>query len=208
MTDTLKATKRNNQGKGSSRALRREGKIPGIIYGNNQPEINITVDQLDIIQHYNTGSLLSRPLTIDVDGEQIQTLPRDIQLHPVTDAPLHIDFLRISNDKPVKVRVPVRFRNLDRSPGIKRGGTLNIVRHDIELLCSNPSTIPSTIEVDLAGAQIGASIHISAVKLPEGATPTIRDRDFTIAAIAGRGAAKKESAEGAEEGSEEGEGKE
>ena len=135
--------------------------------------------------------------TIDVDGQKIRVLPKDYQLDPVRDYPMHVDFLRIGKDTEVNVNVPVHFVNEDKSPGIKRGGVLNIVRHDVEFHCP-ADAIPEFITVDLAGTDIGDSIHISAVTLPAGVRPVIHDRDFTIATIAGSSAMKPEAAETAE----------
>ena len=135
-------------------------------------------------------------------GKKERVLPRQIQLHPVTDVPLHVDFMRVTEKTKIVVQVPVRFLNADKSPGIKRGGVLNVVRRDIELLCT-AANIPSEIVADLDGMQIGESVHVSSVSIPEGAVPTITDRDFTIATIVGRGAAKAATAEGEEEGDDE-----
>jgi len=180
---TLKAERRNRVGKGSSRALRRNGQIPAVIYGDKQPPLAIAVPYKDIFYKIHGGGFRTTVATIDLGAEKIQVLPKDYQLDPVRDFPLHVDFLRISASSVLHVSVPVHFLHEEAAPGIKRGGVLNVVRHEVELVV--PATaIPDAIEVDLTGREVGESIHISAVKLPAGVTPVIQDRDFTIATIA------------------------
>jgi large subunit ribosomal protein L25 len=191
-TYELKASARTRVGKGSARALRREGNIPAVIYGDKQPPIAIALNSRDISKKLHAGGFLTHVATIDVDGEKIQVLPRDYQLDVVKDFLVHVDFLRVSATSRITVEVPVRFINQETSPGLKRGGVLNIVRHEIELEVA-ANNIPEFIEVDLKSADIGDSIHISAVKLPEGAVPTIRDRDFTVATVAGSAASQSEA---------------
>lgn len=187
----LKAEAREQVGKGSARAVRRDGKVPAVIYGDKQPPLAIALSYKDVFYKIHGGGFLTTVATIDVDGKKIQVLPKDYQLDPVRDFPLHVDFLRVGKNTLVSVNVPVRFINEEKSPGIKRGGVLNVVRHEVEFQC--PATaIPDFITVDLDGSQIGQSIHISAVKLPEGVKPVISDRDFTIATIAGSSAMKSE----------------
>lgn len=187
----LKAEAREQVGKGSARAVRRDGKVPAVIYGDKQPPLAIALSYKEIFYKIHGGGFLTTVTTIDVDGKKIQVLPKDYQLDPVRDFPLHVDFLRVGKNTLVSVDVPVRFINEEKSPGIKRGGVLNVVRHEVEFNC--PATaIPEFITVDLEGAEIGQSIHISAVKLPEGVKPVIADRDFTIATIAGSSAMKSE----------------
>lgn len=200
MSDTyeLKAEARERVGKGSARELRRNGKIPAVIYGDKQPPISIIVPYKEIFYKIHGGGFLTTVATIDVDGKKIQVLPKDYQLDPVRDFPMHVDFLRVGKNTEVNVQVPVHFINEEKSPGIKRGGTLNVVRHEVEFHCP-ANAIPEFITVDLDGADIGDSIHISAVKLPKGVKPVISDRDFTIATIAGTSASKsEENAETAE----------
>jgi large subunit ribosomal protein L25 len=192
----LKAEAREQVGKGSARAVRREGKIPAVIYGDKQPPLAIALSYKDIYYKIHGGGFLTTVATIDVGGQKIQVLPREYQLDPVKDMPLHVDFLRVRRDTEVSVLVPVHFTNEEKAPGIKRGGVLNIVRHEVEFRCP-ANAIPDSIEIDLTGREIGDSIHISAVKLPAGVQPVIQDRDFTIATIAGS-AAMKPAAEEAE----------
>lgn len=196
-TYELKASVRDRVGKGSARALRREGLIPAVIYGDKQAPLSIAINANEVSKKLHAGGFLTHIATIDVGGEQIRVLPRDYQTDPVRDFLIHVDFLRVSASSKVTVDVPVHFLNQDISVGLKRGGVLNIVRHEIELEVS-PDAIPEFIEIDLKDADIGDSIHISAVTLPEGAVPTIRDRDFTVATIAGSAAAQSEAAGEAE----------
>lgn len=191
-TYELKAETRDTVGKGSARALRRNGKVPAVIYGDKQAPLSIALSYKDVYYKIHGGGFLTTIATIDVDGQKIRVLPKDYQLDPVKDFPLHVDFLRVGKDTEVNVNVPVRFINEDKSPGIKRGGVLNIVRHEIEFNCP-ANAIPDAITIDLAGREIGDTIHISAVTLPEGVRPVITDRDFTIATIAGSSAMKPEA---------------
>ena len=195
-TYELKAEAREQVGKGSARAVRRNGKVPAVIYGDKQPPLAIALSYKDIFYKIHGGGFLTTVATIDVGGQKIQVLPKDYQLDPVRDFPMHVDFLRVGKNTEVNVQVPVHFINEEKSPGIKRGGTLNIVRHEVEFHCP-ANAIPDSITVDLEGTEIGDSIHISAIKLPKGVKPVISDRDFTIATIAGSAASKSE--EGAEE---------
>ncbi|MGP2493432.1 50S ribosomal protein L25/general stress protein Ctc [Mesorhizobium sp. PUT5] len=190
----LKAEAREQVGKGSARAVRRNGKVPAVIYGDKQPPLAIALSYKEIYYKIHGGAFLTTVATIDVDGKKIQVLPKDYQLDPVKDFPMHVDFLRVSKNTQVNVNVPVRFINEEKSPGIKRGGTLNVVRHEVEFHCP-ANSIPDFITVDLEGSEIGDSIHISAVELPAGVKPVIADRDFTIATIAGTAAAKSEAGE-------------
>ena len=187
----LKAEVREQVGKGSARAVRNNGKVPAVIYGDKQPPLAIALSYKEIYYKIHGGGFLTTVATIDVDGKKIQVLPKDFQLDPVRDFPMHVDFLRVSKDTEVNVQIPVHFINEEKSPGIKRGGVLNIVRHEVEFHCP-ANAIPDSITVDLDGAEIGDSIHISSVKLPAGVKPVIADRDFTIATIAGSAAMKSE----------------
>jgi large subunit ribosomal protein L25 len=180
----IKAKMRTKAGKGSSRAIRREGRLPAVVYGAKQDVQPITVDRVEIQKLLNTGAFLSTTYDIVVDGGKKQLiLPRDVQFHPVSDWPLHVDFLRLAEDEVIAIMVPVHVINEDDCPGIRHGGMVNIVRHEIELAC--PATaIPERIDIDLTGLDIGDSVHISHITLPEGVTSVIDDRDFTIATIA------------------------
>lgn len=197
----LKAEAREQVGKGSARSVRRNGKVPAVIYGDKQPPLAIALSYKDIFYKIHGGGFLTTVATIDVGGKKIQVLPKDYQLDPVRDFPMHVDFLRIGKNTEVNVNVPVHFINEEKSPGLKRGGVLNIVRHEVEFHCP-ANAIPEFITVDLDGTEIGDSIHISAVTLPSGVKPVIADRDFTIATVAGSSAMKSEADEAAGEAAE------
>ncbi len=190
-TYELKAEARELVGKGSAREVRRNGKVPAVIYGDKQPPLAISLPYKEVFYKIHGGGFLTTVATIDLNGQKIRVLPKDYQLDPVRDFPMHVDFLRVSKNTEVNVQVPVHFINQEQSPGLKRGGTLNIVRHEVEFHCP-ADAIPEFITVDLAGSEIGDSIHISAVELPAGVKPVISDRDFTIATIAGSAAARSE----------------
>ena len=194
-TYELKAETRERVGKGSSRELRRNGLIPAVIYGDKQAPLSIAISTKEVTQRIHAGGFKTTVATIDVNGEKISVLPKDYQLDPVRDFTMHVDFLRVSASSRVTVQVPVHFVNEEKSPGIKMGGMLNIVRHDVELHCP-ANDIPEFLTVDLDGLKIGDSIHISHIKLPKNTTPVIADRDFTVATIVGTAAAKEEEAEG------------
>jgi len=195
-TYELTASVRNRVGKGAARASRREGKIPAVIYGNKQAPLAIELNHKEIFMKLHAGGFLTTVATIDVNGEKISVIPRDYALHPVTDQPIHVDFLRVSAGSTLHVQIPVQFINEEQSPGLKRGGVLNIVRHEIEATVQ-ADAIPDHIVVDLAGLDINDSVHISAVQLPAGVTPVISERDFTIATIAAPAALKSEEDEAA-----------
>ncbi|MFM1816983.1 MAG: ribosomal protein [Pseudomonadota bacterium] len=200
----IKAEARPRAGKGAARSVRREGKIPGVIYGDKKEPETIAVDHNELWILVKKGKFTSTLFDIKVDGKTIRVLPRDVQLDPVKDLPIHVDFLRIGPDSRIRVDVPVRFINDAASPGLKRGGVLNIVRHEVEVFCP-AGQIPEAFEFDLTGLEIGRSIHISAIQLPPGVKPTIANRDFTVATIAGRGGSTAEAAtagDGAGEGAE------
>jgi len=196
---TLPAEARDRAGKGASRALRREGRVPAVIYGGKEEPTPIHVEERLLVRHLNTGHFMNSIVMIEQGGKKIRTLPKDVAFHPVTDRPLHIDFLRLSKDAKVDVQVPVLFVNEEGSPGLKKGGVLNVVRHELELVC-DADKIPNEIEIDVTGLEVGDSIHISNVKLPEGSASAITDRDFTIATIVAPSALRSEtdSTEGAE----------
>jgi large subunit ribosomal protein L25 len=179
----LSATKRDRAGKGSARAARRSGLIPAVIYGGKIAPETININANTFKKMMNQPGIMSNVINLEVEGKSTNVLARDIQFHPVNDRPLHIDFLRITASSTVTAMVPVNFINEDTSPGLKGGGVLNVVRHEIEMNCS-AINIPESLTVDLAGTDIGDSIHISAIALPDDAQPTITDRDFTIATIA------------------------
>ncbi|RUT34963.1 50S ribosomal protein L25/general stress protein Ctc [Arsenicitalea aurantiaca] len=204
MAAELNAKARSGVGKGAARALRREGLIPAVIYGDKKPPLTISIAYKDAMKRIYAGGFLSHVITVDVDGEKHQVIPRDYQLDPVRDFAMHVDFLRVTAGSRIDVEVPVHFDNEEQSPGLKRGGTLNIVRHTVELSCP-ADAIPEEIRVDLTGTEIGDSIHISAVKLPRNVEPTIKDRDFTVATIVAPSALKssESGAEGEEGGDEE-----
>jgi large subunit ribosomal protein L25 len=187
----LKATARARAGKGAARQARREGKVPAVIYGDGKAPETIALDYHELWRQVLKGHFTSTVFEIEIEGKKTRVIPRDLQVDPVKDQPIHVDFMRIGKDGRIRVEVPVRFVNEALSPGLKRGGVLNIVRHDIEITCPYDK-IPAYFEVDLAGLEIGRSVHISAITLPEGVSPTIRDRDFTIATIAGAVKAEEE----------------
>ena len=188
-TYELKAEARERVGKGSARSIRRNGKVPAIIYGDKKDPVAITLSYKEVHKRIHGGGFLTTIATIDVDGQKHRVLPKDFQLDPVRDFPMHVDFLRVGRDTIVNVQVPVHFVNEDKSPGIKRGGVLNVVRHEVEFY-SPADSIPDYITVDLEGLEIGDSVHISAITLPEGLEPVISDRDFTVATIASSSAMK------------------
>lgn len=182
-TITFPAERRQGSGTGPARALRRAGKVPAIIYGGREAPLQVALPFKELKKQIGTNArFFTSIVELDFGGETLRVLPREAQLHPVTDDPLHVDFLRAEAGATVTVEVPVRFVNEDRCQGLRRGGTLNIVRREVELVCPAES-IPGSITVDLAGFDIGDSVHISNVKLPEGVRPTITDRDFTIVSI-------------------------
>ena len=195
----LKAETRERVGKGSARELRRNGKVPAVIYGDKQAPLSIALSYKDVYYKIHGGGFMTTVATIEVDGKKIQVLPKAYQLDPVRDFPVHVDFLRVSKNTLVTVQIPVRFINEEKSAGLKRGGVLNIVRHEIEAQCP-ANQIPDAIEIDLEGTELGDTIHISSVKLPEDVKPTITDRDFTVATIAAPAGLKSEEDEAAAEG--------
>jgi len=180
----LKAETRDGAGKGVARALRREGKTPAILYGAGEAPVSLALGANELKLQYQKGRFRSRLIELSVNGKAVKALPRDVQFHPVTDIIEHVDFLKVDEKTTIRVEVPVKFKEIEKSPGLKRGGVLNVVRHEIEFVCK-PSVIPAFIEISVAGLEIGASVHINSVKLPDGVTPVIK-RNFTIATIAGR----------------------
>ena len=196
----IDATMRSRVGKGSARAARRAGKIPAVIYGDKQAPLSIEMEARVVRKVIHEPGIFGRLLNINIDGKNNTVLTRDIQMHPVSDEPLHMDMLRVGASSTVSVAVPVEFINHELSPGLKIGGVLNVVRFEVEMNCP-AGDIPEKITVDLDGIKIGDSIHISAIPLPEGATPSITDRDFTVATLQSPGGGVKNEDE--EEGGEE-----
>ncbi len=179
----LKAIKRDSTSSGSNNKLRSEGLIPAILYGGKDSNQNISVKKKEIQSLVNSETFLSKVLDLDIDGKKEKVIPRDVAFHVVSEEPIHIDFMRIVAGKKIILDIPVKFINHPDSPGLKRGGVLNIVRRKVELKCP-AEKIPDEIIVDLAGTDIGTSIKISSVKLGNDVVPTITDRDFVIATVA------------------------
>ena len=191
---TLKAELRAKPGKGASREARRQGKLPAVIYGNAQPADIISVCPREFHKEMHKAGFFTRLFSIDINGKIQQTIIKDLQLHPVTDTPIHVDFLRVTSKTLVKVSVPIHFINEDKSPGIKRGGLLNVVHHEVEIN-SRADAIPHSLDIDLTGSEIGHAFHMDAIQLPEGAKFASDDKGYTIATIL---APKVESAAGDE----------
>ncbi|MBC2652112.1 50S ribosomal protein L25/general stress protein Ctc [Novosphingobium aerophilum] len=184
MSETLHlpAETRDRVGKGASRSLRRTGRVPAVIYGNKEDPLSVHVEEKELVRQLMTGHFFNSIVEIEVGGKTVRTLPKDVAFHPVSDRPLHADFLRVSADHKVHVNVPVVFINEAASPGLKRGGVLNIVLHDLDVVCA-PDAIPDDVVVDVTGLDVGASIHIHDIKLPAGVTAAHADRDDTVATI-------------------------
>lgn len=204
----LSAETRDRGGKGASRELRRNGRVPAVVYGGKEEPLMIHVEEKLLMKQLMTGHFMNSIVMIEVGGKQVRTLPKDVAFHPVKDRPIHADFLRITKDAKVNVAVPVVFINEEASPGLKRGGVLNIVRHELELIC-DADKMPDDIQIDVTGYDVGDSIHISNVTLPKGSESAITDRDFTIATIVAPSAMKSsegdttvDSGEAAAEGDE------
>lgn len=200
----LKAIKRESSSTGANNKLRNQGLIPAILYGGKDPNQKISIEKKDVRDFINSGNFLSKVLEINIDGKKEKVLPREIAYHVLTEEPIHIDFMRIISGKKIIIEIPVTFINHPESPGLKRGGVLNIVRRMVELKCP-AENIPENIIIDLTGTDIGTSLKISSVKLPEEVEPTITDRDFVIATVAAptiikepEKPAEAEAAEGAE----------
>jgi large subunit ribosomal protein L25 len=198
---TLPAETRERAGKGASRALRRDGRVPCVIYGDKKEALAFHVEEKLLSKMLSTGHFMNSVIMIDIKGKANRTLPKDVQFHPVSSRPIHVDFLRIGEHSQVHVNVPVRFDNEEASPGLKRGGVLNVIQHDLELIC-DAAEIPDEIHIDLTGLEIGDSIHISQVELPKGSKSAIEDRDFTVATVVAPSAMKAEEAEEAAEAAE------
>jgi large subunit ribosomal protein L25 len=216
----LKAIKRESTTSGSNNKLRAEGLIPAILYGGKDSNLNISIEKKEVKNIINSDTFLTKVLELDIDGKKEKVIPRDVSFHVVSEEPIHIDFMRIVSGKKIILEIPVKFINHPESPGLKRGGVLNIVRRKVELKCP-AENIPDDIIVDLTGTDIGTSIKISAIKLADNIVPTISDRDFVIATVAAptvmkepekpaegeavEGAEGEAPAEGAEAASKEGE---
>ena len=199
---TLPAELRERAGKGASRELRRQGRVPAVIYGGKEEPTAIHIEERVLRRQLGTGHFMNSIVMVEVSGKPVRAIPKDVAMHPVTDRPLHVDFLRLSKDSKIQVAVPVVFVNEEASPGLKKGGVLNVVRHDLELVCESDK-IPDEIVLDVTGLDVGDSIHISNVTLPEGSESAITDRDFTIATVVAPSALKRaEAAEGEAEAAE------
>jgi large subunit ribosomal protein L25 len=177
----LKATARPSSGKGAARAVRRAGRVPGVIYGNNQPPVTISVDDADLRQRILAGRFLTTIYDIDLEGKKHRVIPRDFHLDPVRDFPLHVDFMRLGEGATIRVSVPLHIVNAESAPGVKRGGTVNIVTHTIDLECS-VDNIPQYVEADVSGLEISYSLHLSDIKLPANVKSLARE-DVTLVTI-------------------------
>jgi large subunit ribosomal protein L25 len=197
-TSKVVAKKRDRAGKGGARSSRRDGLIPAVIYGDKQPPMMIAVEPKSVEREMHREGFFNHRLEIEVDGQGFDVLPRDVQVDPVTDKPLHLDFLRIGPDSIITVQVPVHFKNEANAPGIKRGGVLNVVMHEITVR-TKPATIPEFFEVDLTGLEIGHSVHLSALKVPEGVRVVTRDKNPTVASIAAPTVVREAAAQAAAE---------
>ena len=202
--NSIEATARNTNTKGQVRALRQKGEVPGIIYGGTEKNQTISLSTKEVKSLIDQENFLSNIISLKIDGKSMNVLPRDVAFDPISDNPIHVDFLRIVKDAKIILEIPVKFINNETCPGLKRGGVLNIVRRKVELKCPTEN-IPAELVVDLEGLEIGASIKISSINLPENVKPTIQGRDFVIATVAAptifkepEKPAEGESAEGAE----------
>jgi len=191
---TLVAQPRDRAGKGVARATRREGRVPAVIYGGKEPPVLVALELHDLARRAHAPSFFTHLIELDVAGKKHRVLTRDVQFHPLTDNPTHVDFLRVTKNATIEVAVPVEFINQEESPGLKRGGVLNIVRHEVDLVCP-VDAIPDHITVDMTGFAVGDSVHISHVKLPGNVKAAIDDRDFTIATIVAPSGLKSADAE-------------
>ena len=189
----LVAQPRDRAGKGVARATRREGRVPAVIYGGKEPPVLVALELKDLARRAHSAAFFNHLIELDVDGKKHRVLPRDVQFHPLNENPIHVDFLRVAKDATIEVAVPVEFVNQDASPGLKRGGVLNIVRHEIDLVCP-VEAIPDHITIDMTGFEVGDSVHISHVKLPANVTSSIADRDFTIATVVAPSGLKSDDA--------------
>ena len=191
---TFNVELRERTGTGGSRAARRDGFVPGVLYGGGEDPVAISLKRNEVQKAIETGHFLSSTATLVHKGEKQLVIPQAIQMHPVTDQPMHVDLFRVSRDQKIKVEVQVHFKGEEVSPGLKKGGTLNVVRHTVELLVP-AGNIPESLDADVSALEIGDNVKISDISLPGDAEPTITDRDFTIATIAGRTAAAEPAAD-------------
>jgi large subunit ribosomal protein L25 len=189
---SLSAEPRDRAGKGASRATRRGGRVPGIIYGDGKEPVQISLEPRELSRAVNRAGFFATLVDVSVGGTVHRTLAREVQHHPISDAALHVDFMRVGAGARVTVSVPVTFINQDRAPGLRRGGILNIIRHNIDVACS-VDAIPDRLTVDLDGLEIGESVHIEAITLPEGVRPVLGSRDSTVATIAASSAVREEA---------------
>ena len=211
----LKAEARDGTGKGPSYQTRQKGFVPAVLYGGKTDPENVSVERHALERQVETGNFLTTLYMLDVGGKKQRVIPRAVQVDPISDRPVHVDFMRLEEGAKVKIEIPVRFKNHEASPGLKKGGVLNIIRHEVLMLCP-ADHIPDSLEADLSGLDIHGTVHISSIKLPEGCKPLIHERDFTIASIvaptsvieeqkaAAAAAAAAASAPEAEEGAAEG----
>ena len=183
MINSLKAIKRETKTAGQLNALRAKGLIPAVLYGGKNPNLKISVEEKYLNEIFNSESFLSTVINLNIDGKTEKVVPRDISYNVISDKPAHIDFMRIVDGSKIILEIPVTFKNKNDSPGLKKGGVLNVVRRKVELQCI-AEKIPENIEIDLTGLDIGTSIKISSVKLPTDTKPTITDRDFVVATVA------------------------
>jgi large subunit ribosomal protein L25 len=193
-TLTLPAETRERAGKGASRALRRDGRVPAVVYGGKEEPLAVHVEEKELRRQLGTGHFFNSVVEVEVGGKKVLTLPKDVAFHPVTDRPLHVDFLRVSKNAKVHVNVPVVFANEEASPGLKKGGVLNIVHHSLDLICE-ADKIPDDIVIDVTGLDVGDSIHIESIKLPAGVEDGSHEKDLTIATIVAPSALKSEAGE-------------
>lgn len=203
MSDALNlpAERRERAGKGASRALRREGRVPAVIYGGKEEPLMIHVEEKELVRQLNTGHFMNSVVQVVIDGKSVRSIPKDVALHPVNDRPTHADFFRLSKDSKIEVSIPVVFVDEDDAPGLVKGGVLNVVRHELELVCE-ADRIPGEIEISVAGKDVGDAIHISEVKLPAGSESAITDRDFTIATLVAPSALKQSEGDTSDEADE------
>lgn len=200
MSVVLDVVVREETGTGNSRAARRNGMVPGVIYGGDQDAVSVGIKFNEVLKAINSGNFLSNMVELNHDGKPQKVITKDVQFHPVTDMPMHVDFYRVTDKTIIDVDVPAVFVGEDVSPGMKRGGALNVVRYNIEVKCP-AGAIPDNIKVDISGLEIGDAIHLSEVTLPANVTPGITDRDVTIATIVASRTSKTENEDG-EEGAE------
>jgi large subunit ribosomal protein L25 len=193
MSDTLNlpAETRERAGKGASRELRRSGRVPAVVYGGKEEPLTIHIEEKELRRQLGTGHFFNSIVEVEVGGKKLRTLPKDVAFHPVSDRPLHVDFLRLSKDSKVHVNVPVVFINEEQSPGLKKGAVLNIVHHSLDLIC-DADKIPDEISIDVTGLEIGDSIHIDNITLPVGTADGSHERDLTIATIVAPSALKSD----------------